>query len=109
MAAEPGSWPASSRTGEPRARTKKKRLGGGGTVLHLPNNGYKIYSVELFNETVRHLVAANGRHSYFDNRWADVQVRDVVARDEREARLLIAERFPPEDGFVVNHITAMRY
>jgi hypothetical protein len=78
-------------------------------MLHLPNNGYKVFSVELFNEQVRHLVETRARHSYFDDCWAEVQVRDVVARDEREARLLIAERFPPEDGFVVRHIAAMRY
>ena len=78
-------------------------------MLHLPNNGYKIYAGELYNKQVRNLVERKRQHSYFDDHWAEVQVRDVVARDEGEALALIAERFPPEDGFVVEHVAAMRY
>jgi hypothetical protein len=78
-------------------------------MLHLPNNGYKVYAVELYNQQVRSLVRSKKRHCYFNDHWADVQVRDVVARTEAEARALIAERFPPEDGFVVAGVIADRY
>ncbi|NJO67463.1 MAG: hypothetical protein HC826_00210 [Rhodospirillales bacterium] len=77
-------------------------------MLHLPNNGYKVYAVELFNDQVRRLVCAKRRHSYFDDHWAEVQVRDVVARNEEEALVLIAERFPPEDGFVIRAVVPER-
>lgn len=74
-------------------------------MLHLPDNGYQVYQVALTNTRVRALISEKKRHRYFDERWADVQVKDVVARDEGEARALICERFPPEDGFVVEGIS----
>lgn len=78
-------------------------------MLNLPNNGYKIYAVGLYNKQVRNLVERKKQHSYFDDHWAEVQMRDVVARDESEALALIAERFPPEEGFVVEQVAAVRY
>jgi hypothetical protein len=78
-------------------------------MLHLPNDGYKIYECAIYNQKVRELVDCKRRHSHFDDRWATVQRRDVVARDETEALSLIAERFPPEDGFVVKGISVSPY
>jgi hypothetical protein len=78
-------------------------------MLNLPNNGYKIYQVALYNEHVRVLARRKQKHCYFDTQWACAQVRDVVARDEWEASSLIAERFPPEEGFVVEAITARSF
>lgn len=75
-------------------------------MLNLPNNGYRIYEVQLYNKQVRAMAARNKRHSFFDRHWATPQVRDVVARNEAEAWALIAERFPPEDGFVVERISS---
>ena len=74
-------------------------------MLHLPSSGYKVYEVSLYNRKVRALVKQNQQHCYFDDQWADLQVRDVVARDEGEARTLITERFPTEDGFVVQRVS----
>jgi hypothetical protein len=78
-------------------------------MLNLPNNGYKIYEVKLYNEHVRAMAELKKRHNFFDRHWATAQVRDVVARNEAEAWALIAERFPPEDGFVVERITSGRF
>ena len=78
-------------------------------MLQMPNNGRKAFEVALYNKEVRAMVKENQSHSYFDDYWADVQKRDVVARDEAEARLLIAERFPPEDGFVIENLYRGRY
>lgn len=77
-------------------------------MLNLPNNGYKIYEVQLYNEQVREMAQRRKRHCFFDRLWATPQVRDVVARDEAEAWALIAERFPREDGFVVERISTSR-
>ena len=54
---------------------------------------------------MRSLVKENQSHHFFDDQWADIQIRDVVAHDEVEARKLIAERFPPDDGFVIGEVT----
>ena len=39
----------------------------------------------------------------------ETRVHAVVARDEDEARVLIAERFPPEDGFIVKGVNPARF
>ncbi len=78
-------------------------------MLHLPSNGYKIYQVQLYNEQVRMMARLRQRHCFFDRSWATPQMRDVVARNEAEAWSLITERFPPEDGFVIESITAERF
>ncbi len=78
-------------------------------MLHLPNTGHKMFEVAIYNKKVRALVKENKSHSFFDDYWADLQVRDVVARNETEARRLIAERFRPEDGFVVKDVTESDY
>jgi hypothetical protein len=78
-------------------------------MLHLPNTGYKVYRVQLYNEQVRAMAGRKQRHCFFDRHWAHAQMRDVVARDEAEAWTLIAERFPPEEGFVVEQITASQF
>jgi hypothetical protein len=65
----------------------------------------RVFEVSIYNKDVRSQVRENGGHHHFDDHWADVRVRDVVARDEDEARRLIAERFPPDDGFVITDVT----
>jgi len=67
--------------------------------------GQRVFEVSIYNEEVRSQVRDNQSHLYFDDQWADVRVRDVIARDEAEARRLIAERFPPDDGFVIAAVT----
>ncbi len=78
-------------------------------MLHLPRNGHKVYEVAIYNSNVRQLVMHNRSHSYVDDHWAKPQTRNVVARDEAEARKLIAERFPPEEGFVIQRMNQSRY
>ncbi len=65
----------------------------------------RVFEVSIYNKDVRSQVLDNRGHLCFDEQWADVRVRDVVARDENEARRLIAERFPPDDGFVITAVT----
>ena len=51
------------------------------------------------------LVKENRSHIYFDDYWADTQVRDVIAKNETEARRLVTEQFPPDDGFVIESVS----
>ncbi len=77
-------------------------------MLHTPSAGHTAFEAAIYNKDVRALVKENRSHCFFDDQWADVHVRDVVARDEAEARDLIAERFKPEDGFVIQELHPSR-
>ena len=74
-------------------------------MLHLLTNGQQVFEVSIFNKAVRSLVKENRSHSYFDDYWADTQVRDVIAKNEIEARRLVTEQFPPDDGFVIESVS----
>ena len=73
-------------------------------MLQVPTAGTQIFEVTIYNKEVRSLVKENQSHLFYDDQWADVRVHDVLAEDENQARALIAERFPPDDGFVIDTI-----
>lgn len=73
-------------------------------MLQIPCNGHQAFEVALYNKDVRSLVKDNQSHAFFDDQWADTHFHDVIAKDENEARQLIAERFPEADGFVIENI-----
>jgi len=73
-------------------------------MLHKPCDGEQVYEVSLYNKIVRSLVKENQSHAIFDDHWADSQKHDVVACDEIEARRMVAERFNPADGFVIEGV-----
>ncbi|MDA0305390.1 MAG: hypothetical protein O3B76_03785 [Proteobacteria bacterium] len=73
-------------------------------MLQVPTAGTQIFEVTIYNKEVRSLVKENQSHLFYDDQWADVRVHDVLAEDEDQARALIAERFPPDDGFVIDTI-----
>ena len=58
------------------------------------------YQFTVYNKDVRAALKDNRGHRIFGDHWADVQIYEVVADNEVEARGLIDERYPPEDGFV---------
>lgn len=70
-------------------------------MLHLPTNGQQIFEFSVYNREVRSLVKENRSHKFFGDHWADIRKHDIEAADEGEARALIAQRFPPDDGFVI--------
>ncbi len=73
-------------------------------MLHKPCDGEQVYEVSLYNKDVRSLVKENQSHDVFEDHWADSQKHDVVACDEAEARRMVAERFNPDDGFVIEGV-----
>ena len=73
-------------------------------MLRSPINGNQVFEVSIYNKEVRSLVKENQSHSYFDDYWANSQIRDIMAKNESEARRLISERFPPDDGFVIESV-----
>ena len=73
-------------------------------MLHKPCDGEQVYEVSLYNKDVRSLVKENLSHDVFEDHWADSPKHDVVACDEVEARRMVAERFKPDDGFVIEGV-----
>jgi hypothetical protein len=63
-----------------------------------------VYQVRLHNQAVRECVKENRSHEIFDDRWADVQVHEVVAKDKSKALAMIEKSYPSCDGFVVDHV-----
>ena len=73
-------------------------------MLQAPLQGQHVFEVSIYNGEVRSLVKENQSHLFFDDQWADKHIHDVVAMDEGHARLLISERFPPDDGFIIEDV-----
>jgi hypothetical protein len=65
----------------------------------------KPFTFSIYNSKVRAAVKENQSHLLLGDHWADSQVHEVVARNESEALSMIAERYPPEDGFVVETLS----
>ena len=72
-----------------------------------PKSGKKLFLVAVYNKDVRSMVKENQSHSFFDDFWADIQNHDICASDEDEARVLLAEKFPPAQGFVIENIRSV--
>jgi hypothetical protein len=70
-------------------------------MLQFPWKDLKPYAFEVYNRNVRALVKNNLSDWHLDDYWADAQVRDVIAQNEDQARALIDDRFPSDEGFVV--------
>ena len=66
-----------------------------------PHNGDQIFEVAIYNKEVRSLVKENMSHDFFDDHWADEQVRDIIAETADDARQLVGKRFPSDEGFVI--------
>lgn len=73
-------------------------------MLHSPAGGQTVFEVAIYNKVVRALVKENQSHWHFDDQWADLQIRDVTARDEAEARKLVGEQYPADEGFVIDKL-----
>ena len=63
-----------------------------------------VYLVSIYNKIVRAMVKENESHSFFADKWADVNTQGVVAKNEREAIKKIVNRYPPEEGFVIESV-----
>ena len=73
-------------------------------MLQLPTSGQRVFEVSFYNRDVRSLVKENQSHKVYDDQWADNHIYDVIARDEDHALYLTAERYPLDDGFVINGV-----
>jgi len=74
-------------------------------MLQAPTKGHKVFEIAVYNQDVRSLVKENQSHCFFDDHWADTRLQDILAKNEKEARQLIEDRFPSDDGFVVESVS----
>ncbi len=74
------------------------------TMINLPKEGRRIYEAVIYNKVLRALVKGNESHDYFNDQWADSHVCDVSARNKGEARKIVSQHYPPEDGFVIQDL-----
>ncbi len=73
-----------------------------------PHNGDQVFEVSIYNKEVRSLVKENMSHDFFDDHWADEQIRDVLAETADEARQLVGNRFPADEGFVIASVKPLQ-
>ena len=76
-------------------------------MLQPLTDGRNAYEVSIYNRDVRAAVKGNQSHILFGDHWADSQVQGVSARSEKEAWDLVSRRYPPEQGFVVQHLAVL--
>ena len=63
-----------------------------------------VYLVSIYNKIVRAMVKENKSHNFFADKWADIHTQGVIAKNEREARKKMTNRYPPEEGFVIESV-----
>ncbi len=76
-------------------------------MLQHDANNRTAYEVTLYHQDVRAAVQDNRHHAFFSDHWADFKVQGVLAHDENEAYQLVTERYPPEEGFVVQELAVV--
>jgi len=62
----------------------------------------KTFEVGIYNKEVRSCVKENVSHLDFGDEWADVHYQNIVAESQAEALIMVADRYPPEKGFVID-------
>ncbi len=70
-------------------------------MLQYNSREKKAFEVAVYNREVRAAVKDNRSHAVYGDHWADVQIQDVVAHNEKEAWDMIEDRWPTAEGFVV--------
>lgn len=73
-------------------------------MYEFPSDGQKAFLVNIYNKDVRAAVKENRSHTKYRDEWADVQVHEVSAADEKEARARMQKRYRPENGFVIESV-----
>ena len=76
-------------------------------VLQPLTDDRNAYEISIYNRDVRPAVKCNQSHILFGDHWADLKIQDVHAQSETEARKLISRRYLPEQGFVIEELTAL--
>lgn len=65
----------------------------------------KKFEVGVYNKEVRQLVKEGERHRHLTDDWADIHYVDIMAEDERGARVKIEAKYPQDKGFVIENVS----
>jgi hypothetical protein len=76
-------------------------------MLQHDASDHTAFEATLYHQDVRAAVNDNRHHPFFSDHWADIKIQSLLAQDEDEAYQLITERYPPEEGFVVEELAAL--
>jgi hypothetical protein len=77
-------------------------------MFRMPKAEQQLYEAAIYNRTVREMVKSNRSHPLFDDKWADVHIFEVSASSEDEARSILARRYSPDLGFIVEVVIPAR-
>jgi hypothetical protein len=69
----------------------------------------RLYEAAIYNRSVREMVKSNRSHPLLDDKWADVHLFEVSACSEDEARSILARRYAPDLGFIVEVVIPARF
>lgn len=72
------------------------------------NDELHRFEVGVFNQEVVDMMAKGLRHKHLKDDWAENQYFQVTAASPDAARRKIAQRFPPENGYVISSVEAVK-
>ena len=78
-------------------------------MFHLPRSEQRLFEAAIYNRAVREMVKGNRTHPLFDDKWADVHIFEIPARNEHEAREILGRRYPADLGFVTEVVIPARF
>jgi hypothetical protein len=66
------------------------------------------FEVAVYNQDVADQLAKGLRHKYLKDDWAENQYFEITADSAEAARRKIEARYPPENGYVVSSVEAVK-
>lgn len=64
----------------------------------------QTYEIVLHNEHVRQRVRAGEHHRRYSDEWGDSHYIEIKADDEAGALARVRQKYPEEDGFVIEGV-----
>lgn len=68
----------------------------------------KVFDVAIYNREVREALDKGRRHQLSDA-WAEVHYIEIEAASEQEARMKVARRYPPAQGYVIDDVIPQKF
>lgn len=69
---------------------------------------HKTFSIGIYNSEVRRAHMMGEKHRQLDDKWGEINYLELNAASEDEVRRTIMRKFPPERGFVIESVQAVK-